>query len=68
MAILFSNATVLPMTASGDEPRTFTGAVGIDGDRIALVTASETDAAAFRAAHPDSGRSTAGANSSCRGW
>ena len=52
MAILFSNATVLPMTASGDEPRTFTGAVGIDGDRIALVTASEADAAAFRAAHP----------------
>lgn len=52
MAILFSNATVLPMTASGDEPRTFTGTVGIDGDRIALVTASETDAAAFRAAHP----------------
>ncbi|WP_064976990.1 amidohydrolase [Alistipes provencensis] len=52
MAILFSNATVLPMTASGDESRTFTGAVGIDGDRIALVTASEADAAAFRAAHP----------------
>ena len=52
MAILFSNATVLPMTASGDEPRTFTGWVGTDGDRIALVTASEADAEAFRAAHP----------------
>ena len=52
MAILFSNATVLPMTASGDEPRTFTGWVGTEGDRIALVTASEADAAAFRAAHP----------------
>lgn len=52
MAILFSNATVLPMTASGDEPRTFTGWVGTDGDRIALVTASEADAEAFRTAHP----------------
>ena len=52
MPILFSNATVLPMTASGGEPRTFTGWVGTDGDRIALVTASEADAAAFRAAHP----------------
>ena len=52
MPILFSNATVLPMTASGGEPRTFTGWVGTDGDRIALATASEADAAAFRAAHP----------------
>ena len=40
------------MTASGGEPRTFTGWVGTDGDRIALATASEADAAAFRAAHP----------------
>ena len=52
MAILFSNATVLPMTASGDGPRTFTGSVGVADDRIALVTASEKDAAAFRTAHP----------------
>lgn len=53
MAILFSNATVLPMTASGDAPRTFTGWVGVEGRRIALVTGSQSAAAAFRAAHPD---------------
>lgn len=40
MDILFTNATILPMTAAGDEPRTFTGAVGVAGNRIALVTAS----------------------------
>ena len=52
MAILFSNATVLPMTAVGNAPRTFAGWVGVDGNRIALVTESETAAAGFRAAHP----------------
>ena len=52
MAILFSNATVLPMTAAGNAPRTFAGWVGVDGNRIALVTESETAAAEFRAAHP----------------
>lgn len=52
MALLFSNATVLPMTAAGDEPRTFTGSVGVAGNRIALVSSSEVEAAAFRAAHP----------------
>ncbi len=52
MAILFSNATVLPMTAAGNAPRTFAGWVGVDGNRIALVTESETAAAGFRAAHP----------------
>ena len=53
MPILFTHATVLPMTAAGDEPRTFTGSVGIVGNRIALVTASDAAVAAFRAAHPD---------------
>ena len=52
MAILFSNATVLPMTAAGNAPRTFAGWVGVDGNRIALVTEAETAAAEFRAAHP----------------
>ena len=33
MAILFSNATVLPMTATGNAPRTFAGWVGVDGNR-----------------------------------
>lgn len=51
MPILFSNATVLPMTAA-TEPRTFTGWVGVEGNRIALVTESDADAAAFRTAHP----------------
>ena len=52
MTTLFSRATVLPMTAVGDAPRTFTGWVGVEDNRIVLVTASEEEAAAFRAAHP----------------
>ena len=40
------------MTAAGNAPRTFAGWVGVDGNRIALVTESETAAAEFRAAHP----------------
>ena len=52
MDILFTNATILPMTAAGDEPRTFTGAVGVAGNRIALVTASGSAAAAIRTCSP----------------
>lgn len=52
MAILFSNATVLPMTATGDRPLTFTGSVGVEGHRIVLVTEDQSAVAAFRAAHP----------------
>lgn len=52
MDILFTDATVLPMTAAGDEPRTFTGSLGISGNRIEFVSASAADAEAFRAAHP----------------
>ena len=52
MTLLFSNATVLPMTDPCDAPRTLTGWVGVVGNRVALVTASADDAAAFRAAHP----------------
>ena len=52
MAILFSNATVLPMTAVGNAPRTFAGWVGVDGNRIALVTESESEADAFRTCSP----------------
>ena len=51
MATLFTRATVLPMT--GALPQTFTGAVGVAGNRIALVTDDEAAVAAFRAAHPD---------------
>ena len=52
MTLLFSNATVLPMTDPCDASRTLTGWVGVVGNRVALVTASADDAAAFRAAHP----------------
>ena len=52
MATLFSNATVLPMTSSAEGPHTFTGSVGVAGDRIALVSPDESAAAEFRAAHP----------------
>ena len=52
-AILFSHATVLPMTGSADASRTFTGSVGVVGNRIALVTASDAAAEDFRSAHPD---------------
>ena len=41
------------MTDPGNGPRTLTGWVGVVGNRVALVTASADDAAAFRAAHPD---------------
>ncbi|HBX90196.1 amidohydrolase [Alistipes sp.] len=53
MALLFSNATVLPMTAAADRPQTFTGAVGVAGNRIALVSDDAQAVEAFRAAHPD---------------
>ena len=51
MTLLFSHATVLPMTDFG--PRSFAGWVGVVGNRVALVTASEQAAAEFRASHPD---------------
>ena len=53
MTTLFSNATILPMTAAGDEPRTCTGWGGVTGNRISLVTASAAEADAFRASRPD---------------
>ena len=51
MALLFSNATILPMTADEARPRTFTGWVGVDGRRVTLVSDSEQAAAAFRRSH-----------------
>ena len=47
-ALLFQNALVIPMT--GTKP--FRGAVGIAGNRIALVSADETAVARFRRDHP----------------
>lgn len=51
MNLLFTDALLLPVT--GQEPNTFTGSLGISGNRIALVSDSETERAAFLAAHPD---------------
>jgi 5-methylthioadenosine/S-adenosylhomocysteine deaminase len=53
MTLLFQNCTVLPMTASPDETKYFAGYVGVEGRRIALVTASATEASAWSAQHPD---------------
>lgn len=53
MNLLFINATILPMTAADDQPRTFAGSVGVSGNRIVLVSSSDEAVAAFRAAHPD---------------
>ena len=57
MTLFFRNCKVLPMTAAAGEPNCFDGYVGVEGRRIALVTA---DAAA---ATPARARSTAGAES-----
>ncbi len=51
MALLFTSATILPMTDT--EPQHFTGALGVVGNRIAMLSSDEADIAAFRAAHPD---------------
>ena len=59
MATLFSNATLLPMTASADDMQTFTGSLGVEGDRIAFISAAEADAAAFQGRPiPDCAKST----------
>lgn len=51
MSLLFSNATILPMT--GSEPNAFSGSVGVVGNRIALVSADPAAETAFRLAYPD---------------
>ncbi len=53
MAILFRDATILPMTASGDEARTFTGSVGVEGNRITLVTSDAERIAEFLSRNGD---------------
>ena len=52
MTLLLNNCTILPMTEAADGSRSFTGSVGIAGNRIALVTREGAAAEAFRAAHP----------------
>ena len=51
MELLFTDALLLPMT--DDAPRTFTGALGISGNRIAFASASAADKESFLAAHPN---------------
>ena len=51
MEILFTDALLLPMTE--DAPRTFTGSLGIAGNRIELVSDVPEAKAAFLVAHPD---------------
>lgn len=53
MKTLFQNATILPMTAVGDAPKSFCGSVGVVGNRIVLVTADDEAVARFVADHPD---------------
>lgn len=66
MATLFLNATLLPMCGEG--ARTFTGSVGVAGNRIALVTSDEGAVAQFRAAHPGLREIDCRAGWSCRDW
>ena len=51
MTLFFRNCKVLPMTAAAGEPNCFDGYVGVEGRRIALVTADAAAAEAWRAAH-----------------
>lgn len=53
MALLFTNATILSMTAADGDCRPFVGSVGIDGNRIRLVTDDPAAADAFRDTRPD---------------
>ena len=53
MTLLFENCTVLPMTAERSEANCFTGWVGVEGRRIALVTAEASEAERWRKEHPD---------------
>lgn len=47
---LFSRALILPMTREQGEPLTFEGWVGVEDNRIVLVTTSEDEADRFRTA------------------
>lgn len=53
MDLLFKNGTLLPMTASGDEPLTVEAALGISGNRIALLSADPAEISAFEQGRPD---------------
>ncbi len=48
MNLLITNALVLPMTAAGEEPKSCRAAVGVAGNRIALLSNDEARIEAFR--------------------
>ncbi len=52
MTLLFEHGQILTMTSDRPDGGVFEGWVGVDGERIALVTADAAAAAAFLAAHP----------------
>jgi len=53
MDILISNGIILPMTASNGNNLYFKGYVGIEGERIAFVSADEELSKNFAKTHPD---------------
>ena len=52
MNFLIHQATLLPMTAEGDAPKSFLGSIAVEENRIVLITASEEEVATYLAAHP----------------
>ena len=53
MNFLIHQATLLPMTAEGDAPKSFLGSIAVEENRIVLMTTSEEEVATYLAAHPD---------------
>ena len=53
MNILIENGIILPMTSSNEENSYFKGSVGIEGERISLVSADPQQAQDFLASHKD---------------
>ena len=53
MELLFTEGTILPMTAEEGAPLTFEGAVGIVGNRLELVSGDPARITAWRKAHPE---------------
>ena len=52
MNFLIHQATLLPMTAEGDAPKSFVGSIAVERNRIVLITSSEEVVAAYLAEHP----------------
>ena len=52
MNFLIHQATLLPMTAEGDAPKSFLGSIAVEENRIVLIATSEEEVATYLAAHP----------------